>query len=235
MTPKLSIVVPAYNEGVRLPDTLSRIRHYLNARGGTFEVVVVDDGSTDQTLELAREAGKAFPQLKVLSNGRNRGKGYSVRHGFLHATGDMVLVTDADLSAPIEEVEKLERALEHFDGAIGSRALAESDIFRHQSIFRELSGKCFNLMVRTLTGLTFHDTQCGFKLFRREAFVPVFEAQTIEGFTFDVEVLYLALQRKLKVVELPVRWGHVTGSRVRVFPDAFRMFAELVRIRWRHR
>ena len=235
MSLQLSIVLPAFNEESRLPDTLARIRHYLTARGGAFEVLVVDDGSTDRTLELARQAGAGFPELRVLSNGRNRGKGFSVRHGFLNSRGERVLLTDADLSAPIEEVEKLEQAIQSFDAAIGSRGLEASDIFERQSIFREMSGKCFNLMVRALTGLKFRDTQCGFKLFRREPFVPVFEAQTIEGFAFDVEVLYLALRRNLQVVEMPVRWGHVTGSRVHVFPDAFRMFVELVKIRWRHR
>ena len=235
MNPELSVIIPAYNEAPRLPETLARAQRYLDGRRVPYEVIVVDDGSRDQTLSLARAVQTSFSELRVMTNGSNRGKGYSVRHGFLQARGRAVLFTDADLSAPIEEMEKLERALEECDGAIGSRALDQSDIFQRQSPLRQLSGKCFNAMVRLLTGLKFHDTQCGFKLFRREVFLPVFRAQTIDGFAFDVEILYLARKHGLKVAEVPVRWGHAEGSRVRFFPDAGRMFLELLRIRGRHR
>ncbi|MBI4455237.1 MAG: glycosyltransferase family 2 protein [Acidobacteria bacterium] len=234
MNSDLSVVIPAYNEQDRLPTTLSRLRRYLDGRQISYEIIVVDDGSQDRTLAIAKQLRSEFPQLHVLSNGQNRGKGFSVRRGFLQACGPLVLFTDSDLSAPVEELAKLERALEGNDGAIASRALPESEIFKHQSFFRELSGKCFNLMVRALTGLRFHDTQCGFKLFRRIAFLPVFESQSIDGFAFDVEILYLARKMGLRVAEIPVRWGHAEGSRLQFFPDAVRMLLELLKVRWRH-
>lgn len=233
MTPELSIVIPAYNEEKRLPATLDRVKQYLDASGVSYEVIVVDDGSQDQTLANSRQLQSQFPRLRVIANGRNRGKGYSVRRGFLQARGSRVLLTDADLSAPIEELEKLQRALEGNDGVIGSRALAGSEIFRHQSLLRELSGKCFNLCMRLTTGLKFSDTQCGFKLFCRQAFLPIFQALTMEGFAFDVEILYLARKRGLRVEEVPVRWGNVEGTRVG-FAPAVRAFLELLQIRWRH-
>ncbi|HEV8132672.1 MAG TPA: dolichyl-phosphate beta-glucosyltransferase [Acidobacteriota bacterium] len=234
MNIELSVVIPAYNEAQRLPSTLSQVKEYLDAEESNYQIIVVDDGSTDATVSIARQAQVSFPQLQVLENGRNRGKGFSVRSGFLHAGGALVLLTDADLSAPIGEFEKLRSALDGNHGAIGSRALRDSQIFRHQPIFRELSGKIFNVIMRILTGLSFHDTQCGFKLFRREPFLPVFQAQRSDGFAFDVEILYLARKFGLKVVEVPVRWGNVAGSRVGL-AAGMKSFIEIVKIVWMHR
>jgi len=229
----LSVVIPAYNEEERLPAALSRIKSYLDRQSLEYEIVVVDDGSVDGTLEMAEEFRSNLARIIVLSNDSNRGKGFSAKRGFLAASGDLVLLTDADLSAPIEEFGKLWAAVRGIDGVIGSRALRGSEIFAHQSFFRELSGKFFNLMMRLITGLNFHDTQCGFKLFRREPFLPVFRDLQIEGFAFDVEILFLARQRGLRVAEIPVRWGDAEGTRVRLLQGA-RSFLELVAIRLRH-
>ncbi|HEY2934373.1 MAG TPA: dolichyl-phosphate beta-glucosyltransferase [Acidobacteriota bacterium] len=232
MNPDLSVVIPAYNEAERLPASLSRIRSYFDSQSLEYEIVIVDDGSVDGTLKAAEEFRNRFARLKVLANDSNRGKGFSARRGFLEAGGDLVLLTDADLSSPIEEFEKLRAGLEGHQGAIGSRALADSDVYLHQSFFRELSGKFFNLLMRLITGLKFRDTQCGFKLFRREPFLPVFHDLRIAGFAFDVEVLFLAKKRGLRVAEIPVRWGDVEGTRVGLLPGA-RSFLELLAIRLR--
>jgi dolichyl-phosphate beta-glucosyltransferase len=234
VNPDLSVVIPAYNEEERLPSTLNRVGRYFDSRNISYEVIVVDDGSTDRTREVAEQAHTAFPQLKAISNGSNRGKGYAVRNGFLHAAGKHVLVSDADLSSPIEEYEKLERGIEGFDGAIGSRAMPESDVFQRQSFFRELSGKFFNIMVRVFMGLRFRDSQCGFKLFERSRFVEVFEKVESNGFAFDVEVLYLAERAGLKVIEVPVRWGNAEGTKVGL-GQGLKAFMELNDIRRRHR
>ncbi len=233
----LSIVIPAYNESRRLPQSLERIyawlRAHLEASGLGWEVIVVDDGSTDGTLALARQMTERYPNLRVLANGRNRGKGYSVRHGVLEARGRTVLFTDADLSAPIEEAGKLlATAREGYAVVVGSRGLDRSLIEVHQSVVRELAGKTFNLIVRLLTGLSIHDTQCGFKLFDREATRPIFERQKIERFGFDPEVLFLAKKQGLRIAEVGVRWSHDADSRVRLLRDGSRMLRELVRMRW---
>ncbi|HEY3130745.1 MAG TPA: dolichyl-phosphate beta-glucosyltransferase [Acidobacteriota bacterium] len=234
MKPELSVVIPAFNEETRLPTTLGRVKSYLDGQAIPFEVIVVDDGSQDKTLALAQQIHSGFRQLRILANVRNRGKGFSVRRGFLEARAALVLVTDADLSAPIEEYEKLRSALEGNDGAIGSRALKQSDVYRRQSVFREWSGKIFNQVMRLLTGLKFQDTQCGFKLFRREPFTPVFAAQRTEGFAFDVEILYLAHKLGLRIVEVPVRWGNVEGTRVGLIAG-LKAFGEIAKICWIHR
>lgn len=234
MTPELSVVIPAYNEAERLPATLGRMREYLDRSAARYEVIVVDDGSQDQTVALTREMQRHFPQLQIVSNGRNRGKGYSVRRGFLEARGSLLLLSDADLSSPVEELEKLREALGRNDAAIGSRSLSASQITTHQPLLREFSGKCFNRIMRLATGLEFHDTQCGFKLFRREPFLPIFEALTMDGFAFDVEILYLAHRSGLRIVEVPVRWANVEGTRVGLLPG-LQAFADLLKIRRRHR
>ncbi len=233
--PELSIVIPAYNEGSRLPGTLARIRDYLAARRGnpnSTEVIVVDDGSTDSTARVVEEWQPKFPGLRLVSNGRNRGKGYSVRQGMLEARGHIALFTDADLSAPMEEADKLLAALEKADVAIGSRAVDRSLISVHQSRMREIAGIIFNGLVRLFIGLPFHDTQCGFKAFRRDRARIAFEQQRSERFGFDPELLFLARRHGLICVEVPVRWAHDTGTKVHVIHDSVDMFLELLRIRW---
>lgn len=229
----LSIVVPAYNEESRLPKTLERIHNYIVARAYPAEIVIVDDGSCDGTVRVVEEALKKYPELRLISNSTNRGKGFSVRHGMLKARGEIALFTDADLSAPIEEADKLLAAIctQKYDVAIGSRASGEL-IEVHQSILRRMAGKIFNVLVRIGTGVNFGDTQCGFKAFRRESTRILFEQQLIAGFGFDPEILFLARYHGLKVAEVPVRWAHVAGTKVHVFTDSLRMFWDLAKIRW---
>lgn len=230
--PELSIIIPAYNEEPRLPATLDRIAAYIRASGRATEIIVVDDGSRDRTASVAESLREKIPSLRVVPNGANRGKGYSVRHGILEARGRLVLFTDADLSAPIEEADKLLRALDTHDVAIGSRALDRSLIEVHQSPFREFAGIVFNSLVRLSLGLPFVDTQCGFKAFRREKCRILFEQQRIERFGFDPELLFLAKRHGLTAVEIPVRWAHSTATRVSMFRDSLRMFLEVLEIRW---
>jgi dolichyl-phosphate beta-glucosyltransferase len=234
--PQLSIVIPAYNEEKRLDRTLARIREYLATaqppRPNT-EIIVVNDGSTDATAEVTRRWMQEMPFLRLVENPGNRGKGYSVRHGMLEAHGNVALFTDADLSSPIEESQKLLAAIAAGnDVAIGSRAVDRSLIAVHQSRFRELAGMIFNGFVRLITGLRFHDTQCGFKAFMRERSRIVFEQQRIEGFGFDPEILFLAQRHGLRSAEVPVRWAHDDATRVRVFSDSLKMFGDLLVIRW---
>lgn len=230
----LSIVIPAYNEESRLPRTLDRILAYLASHKRSSEVIVVDDGSRDATAAVAEGFAMRHKQVRLLRNPGNRGKGYSVRHGMLAANGEWVLFSDADLSAPIEEVEKLFRAVEESGAAvaIGSRALDRSLIDVHQSWFRENAGRAFNLLMRILVGLPFWDTQCGFKLFRRDAARAAFSKVRIEGFGFDAEALFLAALYRFKTVEVPVRWSHVEGTKVNMTADSARMFGDLLRVRW---
>ncbi len=229
---ELSIIVPAYNEEARLPRTLQRIGDYLRRAHPPSEIVVVDDGSTDRTPEVVRTMQKEMPELHLLLNGENRGKGCSVRTGMLAARGAIALFTDADLSAPIEEAEKLLDALASADVAIGSRALDRRLIQVHQSPARELAGIFFNRMVRLATGLPFEDTQCGFKAFRTDRTRIVFEQQRIEDFGFDPEILFLAQRHGLRIVEIPVRWAHDPRTKVHMLHDSLRMFAGLWQIRW---
>jgi dolichyl-phosphate beta-glucosyltransferase len=230
--PELSIVIPAFNEERRLPETLRRVRAYLQARRADAEVIVVDDGSRDGTAALVEARRGEFPGLRLVSNGVNRGKGYSVRHGMLEARGRIVLFTDADLSAPIEEADKLLAAMRDHQVAIGSRGVDRSLIEVHQSRLRELAGIIFNLLVRAITGLKYVDTQCGFKAFLREPSRIVFEQQRIERFGFDPEILFLAQRHGLRSVEIPVRWAHDPQTKVHMIRDSLRMFGEVLTIRW---
>jgi glycosyltransferase involved in cell wall biosynthesis len=200
--------------------------------GGETEILVVDDGSKDRTAEVAESFRRIFPNLRVISNGVNRGKGFSVRHGMLEARGRAVLFTDADLSAPIEEAPKLLEALKTYDVAIGSRALDRSLITVHESRFREFAGIVFNTIVRLVLRLPFVDTQCGFKAFRRERCQIIFKQQRIERFGFDPELLYLARHHGLRTVELPVRWGHSPATKVNMLRDSIQMFFDIFTIRW---
>lgn len=230
--PDLSIVIPSYNEELRLPETLERIAAYLPSLGGETEILVVDDGSDDRTREVAESFRQKLPSLRVISNGENRGKGYSVRHGMLAARGRSVLFSDADLSAPIEEAPKLLEALKAFDVAIGSRALDRSLITVRESRFREFAGIIFNSIVRAILRLPFVDTQCGFKAFRRESCQVLFQQQRIERFGFDPELLYLARHHGLLTVEIPVRWGHSHATKVNMLRDSIQMFVDVFTIRW---
>ncbi len=230
--PELSIVIPAFNEERRLPETLRRVRAYLEARRADAEVIVVDDGSRDATAALVEARRGEFPGLRLVSNGVNRGKGYSVRHGMREARGRIVLFTDADLSAPIEEADKLLAAMRDHEVAIGSRGVDRSLIEVHQSPLRELAGMVFNFLVRAITGLRFVDTQCGFKAFLREPSRIIFEQQRIERFGFDPEVLFLAKRHGLRAVEIPVRWAHDPQTKVNMVRDSLRMFGEVLSIRW---
>jgi len=232
----LSVIVPAYNEEGRLPGTLTRMRDYFASRGFTtheLEILIVDDGSKDGTVQVAEKWARDWPSLRVISNGDNRGKGYSVRHGMLEARGRIALFTDADLSSPIEESEKLLAAIDAGNQvAIGSRALDRSLISTHQSRLRELAGMIFNGFVRISTGLPFSDTQCGFKAFVREPSRIVFEQQRIERFGFDPEVLFLAKRHDLQTAEVAVRWAHDPATKVHMIRDSLIMFFDLAYIRW---
>jgi len=225
----ISIIIPAYNEAQRLPGTMQKVIEYLGRSAWDFaEIVVVDDGSRDGTAEAARAAG-----ARVLQNPGNRGKGYTVRHGMLEAKGDWALFTDADLSAPIEELDKLWSAAgrEQAQVAIGSRAVDRSLIGVRQPFFREVMGRFFNLEMRLITGLPFQDTQCGFKLFEACAAREIFGRQRLEGFGFDVEVLYIARWLGYRALEVPVRWNDAAGTKVSLW-RGMTAFLDPLKVRW---
>src|ERR1051326_5351446 len=225
----ISLMILAYKEEQRLPATLDAVRGYLRkARWEFAEIVVVDDGSRDGTAAVAERAG-----ARVLRNPGNRGKGYTVRHGMLEAKGEWSLFTDADLSTPIEELEKLWGAAEreHAEVAFGSRALDRSLIGVHQPAFRENMGRVFNILMRLETGLRFHDTQCGFKLFETSAAREVFARQKLDGFGFDVEVLYIASHLGYRVLEIPVKWNDVLGTKVSLLRGVA-AFVDPLKVRW---
>ncbi len=230
--PELSIVIPAFNEEMRLPVTLAQISAYIRVSKRETEVIVVDDGSSDRTSQVANSFRGEIRRLRVVANDENRGKGYSVRRGMLEAQGRIVLFTDADLSAPIDEADKLIAALEDHDVAIGSRALDRRLISLRQSVFRENAGIVFNLIVRAILRLPFVDTQCGFKAFRRGPCQIIFQQQRIERFGFDPELLYLARHHGLRSVEIPVRWAHSPATKVSMLRDSMRMFLDIFLIRW---
>jgi len=224
--PRLSVVIPAFNEARRLGATLARLRRHLEAR--SHEILVVDDGSTDGTAEVARAAGD---DVRVLRHEPNRGKGYAVRRGMQAATGEVRLMTDADLSTPIEELAKLEAALDRgFDVAIGSRAVAGARIEVHQPAYREAMGRAFNVLVQALLLPGLADTQCGFKLFSARAADAAFGACRLDGFSFDVEALYVARRRGLRIAEVPVVWRNDAATRVSLGGGSA-AFLDLLRIR----
>lgn len=231
--PHYSIVIPAYNEHARIPATLQAIVDCIRIRGWSAEVVVVDDGSRDDTAKIAREFAAQEPGVRLIENPGNCGKGYSVRNGLLHSFGDVVMFTDADLSAPIEEAEGLFDAIANgADIAIGSRWLQRKRQIIRQPLYRQFFGRCFNAVTRLVMDLPFADTQCGFKAFTRPAAQTVFQLQTIERWGFDPEILFIALKRGFNIVEVPVSWAHDERSRISYLRDGMRMLQDIAQVRW---
>ncbi len=235
MRPEISIIVPAFEEEDRLGGTLRDILGYLLASGASAELIVVDDGSNDRTSEVGREVVSDFPELpsSVIRYEINRGKGYAVKTGLLAAKGSIALFSDADLSTPIDEMDKLLGPIrnDEYDVTFGSRALDRSLIGDHQPWRREQGGKVFNLIVRLMTGMPYWDTQCGFKAFRMDKFSPLLPLMQIDRFGFDVEFLFVARLHGLRLLEVPVRWNNDDRSKVNVIRDSLRMFDEVRQIR----
>ena len=232
----LTVIIPAYNEEKRLGGTLEKIRAYLDGKPWSYEVIVVDDGSRDGTVDLVEKWEKQYPQLRHVKNASNRGKGFSVRNGMLRGKGRLLLFTDSDLSTPIEDIDKLMDAIDGgCDIAIGSRAVEGSDIVVSQPAYRVFMGKVFNLLVRIIFASSIRDTQCGFKLFRREAAEVIFPRQTIWRFGFDVEIVFIGERLGYRVCEVPVIWENSEETKVSALRDSVSMFLDLIRIRWRLR
>lgn len=230
--PKLSIVIPAFNESARIEATLERVMNCVQAEAWDAEVLVVDDGSTDDTAAVIKRWMTRSPRLHLVQNPGNRGKGYSVRNGLLQAAGDVVMFTDADLSAPMEEANRLLTAIAAgADVAIGSRWMDRTRQTIHQPLYRQFFGRCFNAITRGVMGLPFKDTQCGFKAFRREAAQVIFRLQRIERWGFDPEILFIARKLKYTIVEVPVTWGHDERSRMSYVRDGMKMLEEMAMIR----
>ena len=232
VTPFLSVVVPAYDEVNRIGSSLTRMMEYLDAQDYSYEILIVDDGSTDGTLDLVKRLSSDHDQVHHHHYDGNRGKGYAVRYGMLRAAGSHVLFSDADLATPIEEVEHLLEAIQKgADVAIGSRDVAGSKLEKRQSAFREFGGKVFNRLVQLMAVPGIHDTQCGFKLFTSATCQNIFSRCQVDNFSFDVELLYIARQLGYKIAEVPIRWHHVDGSKVDYYRDTIRMVKTLFRIR----
>ena len=231
--PKYSIVIPAFNEEARIGGALDAVLACIRQRGWSAEVVVVDDGSRDKTAEIVQAFAANAPELRMLQNPGNRGKGYSVRNGILHSLGEVVMFTDADLSAPIEEADGLLAAIAGgADIAIGSRWLERTRQSIRQPLYRQFFGRCFNGVTRAVMRLPFADTQCGFKAFTRAAAQTVFQLQTIERWGFDPEILFIALKRGYRVVEVPVSWAHDERTRISYLRDGTRMLQDIAIVRW---
>ena len=242
----LSIIIPSYNAQFCIENTLSTIISYFKNKNYYIEIIIVNDGSIDLTREVTQEYIKLFTnspeiflsekiRIKLIENENNSGKGFSVKKGILKSCGQFILFTDADLSTPIEEFENLFYNLNiGFDIAIGSRDLPESKILQHQNIIRESMGKVFNFFVRKLVKLDFRDTQCGFKLFKKEAANIIFPKMKINGFGFDVEILYIAKRLGFKVIEVPVKWKNNKDSKVNILKDSLKMFLCLFQVKKLH-
>jgi glycosyltransferase involved in cell wall biosynthesis len=231
--PQYSIVIPAYNEAARIQGALESVVGCIRRWEWFAEVIVVDDGSRDRTAAIVQEFAANAPEVRLLQNPANRGKGYSVRNGVLQSLGEIVMFTDADLSAPIEEAEDLFAAIAAgADIAIGSRWLERDRQTVRQPLYRQFFGRCFNAVTRAVMGLPFADTQCGFKAFTRAAAQTVFQLETIERWGFDPEILFIALKRGYRVVEVPVTWGHDERSRLSYLKDGLRMLQDIAIVRW---
>lgn len=231
--PRFSIIIPAYNEAARIPRTLDAVVTCVRAHGWSAEIVVVDDGSRDATAEVVRAFAAKNPEIRLLQNPGNRGKGYSVRNGLLRSLGEIVMFTDADLSAPIEEASGLFAAIEQgADIAIGSRWLERSRQTIRQPFYRRFFGRCFNAVTRAIMGLPFADTQCGFKAFTRSAAQTVCQLQTIDRWGFDPEILFIALKRGYRIDEVPVSWAHDERTRISYLKDGMRMLQDIAIVRW---
>jgi glycosyltransferase involved in cell wall biosynthesis len=231
--PRISIVIPAYNEGARIGNALREVLRCVHQRDWHAEILVVNDGSTDRTASMVEEFAQVHPEVRLLNNDHNRCKGFSVRHGVLHAVGEIVMFTDADLSAPMEEAELLFTALgQGADIAIGSRWLERNRQILKQPLYRQFFGRCFNAITRLVMGLPFADTQCGFKAFRRPVAQTIFQLQRIERWGFDPELLFIALKRGYKIQEVPVTWGHDERSRLSYLKDGIKMLEDIAYIRW---
>jgi len=230
---RYSIVIPAYNESRRIERTLKKVLAYVAEQGWNAEVIVVNDGSRDNTAEIVRHCAEKNAALRLIENPGNRGKGYSVRNGMLHALGAVMLFSDADLSAPIEESAKLFAQIQAgADVAIGSRWIKPELQTQKQSLHRQVFGRVFNLALRLLLGFRFKDTQCGFKAFSRRAVDIIFPLQKIERWAFDPEVIFLAEKNGLKVVEVGVQWAHEKGGSIHPVRDGVHMLWEVVKVRW---
>src|SRR5580698_6863037 len=230
--PALSIIIPAYNEHARIEGTLERVMSCVQRLGWDAEVLVVDDGSTDETAEIVHKWMEHHPRLHLVQNPGNKGKGYSVRNGLLQAAGDIVMFTDADLSAPMEEAQRLLDAIaDGADVAIGSRWMDRTRQTIHQPLYRQFFGRCFNWVTRTIMGLPYKDTQCGFKAFKREAAQVIFRLQTIERWGFDPEILFIARKLNYTITEVPVTWGHDERSRMSYLKDGMKMLEDMAVIR----
>ena len=230
--PRLSIVIPAYNESARIESTLSRVTACVYEKQWDAEILVVNDGSTDDTAAIVERWILSHPTLRLIQNPGNKGKGFSVRNGLLQAAGEIVMFTDADLSSPMEEAELLMAAIDRgADVAIGSRWLDATKQTAHQPLYRRFFGRCFNAVTRVAMGLPFKDTQCGFKAFKWPAAQVIFRLQRIERWGFDPEILFLARKLRLKVVEVPVSWGHDERSRISYLKDGLKMLEEILEIR----
>jgi dolichyl-phosphate beta-glucosyltransferase len=231
--PKYSIVIPAYNERARIGSTLEQVLEHLHEQKWNAEIVVVNDGSRDDTANYVSQFAAEHPQVRLIENPGNQGKGYAVRNGMLNARGQVLLFTDADLSSPITEAAKLFDAMEKgADVAIGSRWLDPSLQFQRQSLKRQIMSRTFNLFTRAVLTFPYHDTQCGFKAFTREAAKKIFPLQRITRWGFDAEIIYLAHHMKLKVAEVPVTWGHDEGSKIHPWRDGMYMGIDTLKIRW---
>jgi glycosyltransferase involved in cell wall biosynthesis len=228
-----SIVIPAYNESARIRATLDKVLAHIGERGWNAEVLIVNDGSSDDTAQIVQQYASQHPALRLLENPGNRGKGYSVRNGMLHASGEWMLFSDADLSSPIEEADKLIAALaDGADVVMGSRWLRKELQTQPQPLYRQFYGRIFNVALRIILGLHYRDTQCGFKAFTRQSTDLIFPLQHIERWGFDPELLFLARKFGLKVEEVPVKWAHREGTRLNPLRDGLRMFLEILKIRW---
>jgi dolichyl-phosphate beta-glucosyltransferase len=230
---QVSVVIPAYNESANIERSLSAILYYLNHKNYDFEVIVVNDGSKDDTLELAK---KFLPEIKIIENPGNKGKGYTVKNGMLNANKENILFLDADLATPIEEIEKALKYIDDYPIVIGSRNLKDSVILTAQPFYRQLMGKTFALLARVIAGIKVKDSQCGFKMMKREAAQKIFPKITINGWCFDVELLFLAQLKNYKIKEIPVRWiDNAATTKIKPFKSSLEMLRDLLKVRSNYR